>query len=160
DREGAGLSPCCPDQLLPGTESIDTERSRIGIYFRPPEAFLCDPGHIGLGVRGRLPVPLRCGLGFSERFSMIEKDLVPLRVPDRSGSWIDEVAGQHAVTGAARGAGVIALGRLRGYGATSARRRRRVSGSMTRARVMVACSPTSSAAAEAVPSPALKAPTW
>src|SRR5207302_4524011 len=60
-REGAGLGLCCPDELLPGTGSIDTERSRIGIYFRLPEAFLCDPGHIGLrGPRPPAgPAPLR-----------------------------------------------------------------------------------------------------
>src|SRR5205807_1283708 len=48
NREGAGPDLCCLDQQLPGSGPIDTERSRIGIYFRPPEAFLCDPGHIGL----------------------------------------------------------------------------------------------------------------
>src|SRR6476469_5682725 len=48
DREGAGLDLCCLRQQLPDPGSIDTEPSRIGIYFRPSWAFLCDPGHIML----------------------------------------------------------------------------------------------------------------
>src|SRR6185295_8654390 len=48
DREGAGLDVCCLRQQLPDPGSIDTERSRIGIYFRPSWAFLSDPGHIWL----------------------------------------------------------------------------------------------------------------
>src|SRR6266849_10896054 len=35
-----------PRSGLPVTASIDTERSRIGIYFRDPAVIFCDPGHI------------------------------------------------------------------------------------------------------------------
>src|SRR5207245_1562792 len=146
-REGAGLDLCCPDQPPPGPESIDTERSRIGIYFRHPEAFDVIQVTSGRGPRspaGPAPLPLLREPNGSP--------FPPQRPPPA-------LAGA-VVAGPAR-AGAGAPGGWGGpsYGATSARRRMRISGSMTRARVTVACSPTSSAATEAVPSPALKAPT-
>src|SRR6185437_3219941 len=58
DREGGGLDLCCLRQQLPDPGSIDTERSRIGIYFRRAWAFLCDPGHIRLRSKADCRVPL------------------------------------------------------------------------------------------------------
>ncbi len=147
NREGAGLDLCCPRQQLPGSGSIDTERYRIGIYFRHQEAFYviqvtsgcwacwrggrkarqsrepttrdwrvrrerCEPwctspelapamrrrgihDREGFSSLPRLKMLRDHGRGgFSERISMIVKDLVRQGVLNPSGSWTDEAPRQ------------------------------------------------------------------